>query len=583
MRKILLSCCLLIFLLLFLSLRKRARNTIFSSDIRRESSVGCSPAVDAEAILPNADGRYAPVFPGWGHYHHPITASNDSAQFYFDQGLSLYYGYHLTEAVASFKEAAVKDSNCAMAYWGQALAMGPYYNNSYYYKMPHAVLPVLSQMNRLADRASAKERELISAMDLRYSADTTDSHRGVLNRAYSERMKELIAKFPDDADVKALYIDGVMIEHAWDLWDSKGVAKTWTPELVKYCDDILASNPYHPAALHYHIHLLEASRHPEVTLSSADKLKDLMPGIPHMVHMSSHSYQRTGLYTKGITVNDSANAAQKYYDSIAGQLHLGPIVVHYYAVEAYCALNAAAWQKAKIAAAQCQRTVAANRLIAQRNYLQYLYSVPLFVQVKLGKWSEILDQPAPDKSWVYASLLDDFGRGMAYVRTGNTAAAQRCLDSLNVILKNPVLAIRQLPYNAAVVGAGVAEGILEGELLFAQHRSEAGIAAFRRAIEREDSMSYLEPRDWLLSARLFAGVYLLKLKRGAEAEKLYREELVQNPGNGWAMLGLAQSLEAQVKGGAKEAGGRAREAAALRERARESFAGAEVKPMASAY
>jgi len=583
MRKILLSCCLLCFLLLFLSLKKGARTKNLPANTRREALIGCSPSADAAAILPNADGRYAPVFPGWGHYHYPISTSSDSAQYYFDQGLSLYYGYHLTEAVASFKEAAVKDSNCVMAYWGQALAMGPYYNNTYYYKMPPAVLPVLGQMNRLANSATAKEKALISALDLRYSADTADSHRSDLNRAYSERMKELIATFPDDVDVKALFIDGVMIEHAWDLWDNKGVAKTWTPELVKYCEDILARNPYHPAALHYHIHLLEASRHPEITLPSADKLKDVAPGVAHLVHMASHSYQRTGLYAKGIAVNDSANAAHKYYDSIAGQLHLGAVVVHYYAVEAYCALNAATYQKAKMAAAQCQKTLAANRLISQRNYLQYLYMVPLFVQVKLGKWAEILDQPLPDRSWVYASLLDDFGRGMAYVRTGNITAAQRCLDSLTVKMKNPALLIRQLPYNAAIAGAGVAEGILEGELLFAQGKPREGMAAFRRAIEREDGMFYLEPKDWLLPARLFAGVYLLKLKRPAEAERLYREDLIENPGNGWALLGLAQSLEAQHKKGAAKMRARVKEAAALRAQAREAFKGAEEEPKGSAY
>jgi len=52
------------------------------------------------------------------------------------------------------------------------------------------------------------------------------------------------------------------------------------------------------AALHYYIHLTEASRHPETALPYADALKDLMPGVGHMVHMSTHSYQRNGLLPK---------------------------------------------------------------------------------------------------------------------------------------------------------------------------------------------------------------------------------------------------------------------------------------------
>lgn len=533
MGKILLSCCLP-FLFLFASLKTGPRKKALTSYVRRESTIDCSPSVDGADILPNADGRYAPVFPGWGHYHYRVSSNNDSAQYYFDQGLSLYYGYHLPESLASFKEAALKDSNCVMAYWGQALAMGPYYNNTYNYKMSPAVLPVLDQMNRLADNAPSKEKDLVAALNKRYSADTTDNRRSTLNRAYSESMRDLIAKYPDDADIRALYIDGVMTEHAWDLWDTKGAPRSWTPELVRYCEGILAKHPYHPAALHYHIHLLEASLHPEVTLSSADKLKELMPGIPHMVHMASHSYQRTGLYAKGVVVNDAANAAQIQYDSVARQLHLGTIIVHYYAVEAFCAMNAGMYEKAKQAAEQCQNTLAVHRLIGQRNYLQYLYTMPLFVDVKMEKWQEILHRPVPDRGWVYAGLLDDWGRGMAYTRTGDLEAAQRCLDSLRIKLKDPVLSVHLRPNNAAIEGASVAEGILEGEILFAQKKPEAAMVAFHRAIEREDGMSYGEPKEWPLPARQFAGVHLLQLKRFAEAEKLYREDLVKNPGNsGW--------------------------------------------------
>ena len=226
----------LLFVLLFLPVGLRHKAT--SGYVRGEGSIDCSPSSGGSELLPDAEGRYAPVFPGWGHYHYAISTSSDSAQYYFDQGLSLYYGYHLTEAVASFKEAALKDSGCAMAYWGQALAMGPYYNSTYTYKQAPGVLPVLDKMNRLADKAPAREKDLASVMNQRYSADTADNGRLALNRAYSAGMKALIQKYPDDKDIKALFIDGVMTEHAWDLWDTKGTPKPWTPELVTYCNEI---------------------------------------------------------------------------------------------------------------------------------------------------------------------------------------------------------------------------------------------------------------------------------------------------------------------------------------------------------
>jgi hypothetical protein len=534
--------------------------------------ISCAPPGPA-TILPDADGRYAPVFPGWGHYHYPISTTDDSAQYYFDQGLSLYYSYHLTESAASFKEAEQKDSRCAMAYWGEALARGPYYNSTYTYKMSPDVLPVLDKMNGLALKASAEEKDLIAALNRRYSADTTDIHRTQLNNDYSRALKTLIAKYPRDLDIKALYIDGVMTEHAWDLWDNNGKPRSWTPELVEDCEEILKINPDHPAALHYHIHLLEASLHPEATLASAERLKDLMPGVPHMVHMASHSYQRTGLYAKGVTINDSASAAQRNYTGLAPQLRLTPEVIHYDAVEAFCAMNGGMYGKAIGSALKCRAIAASRKGIVSTN-LQYLSMMPEFVLVRMGKWQTILDQPTPDSHWVDASLISHFARGMAYIRTGNQRAALACLDSLRQELKNPILQQRFRPFNEPVKGASVAEAILEGEILLTQQRPGEAITAFQRAIAAEDGLSYLEPKDWPIPARHFAAACLLKLGKAAGAAQLYHEDLAQNPGNGWSLLGLAQALDAQHNDNA---------AADYLARAKAAFAHAEEMPPASAY
>jgi tetratricopeptide (TPR) repeat protein len=566
-------------------------------------SISCAPPFAGGAGLhPDATGRYAPVFPGWGHYHYKVSTTNDSAQFYFDQGLSLYYGYHLTEAAASFKEATRNDSNCVMAYWGEALAMGPYYNDSYYYKMPMSVLPVIEQMKRIAayeaakegttgepaKGARAKERELVSIMAQRYDADTAIAHRFALNRQYSEAVKLLVDRYPTDLDIKALYVDGRMIEHAWDMWDPKGAAKPWTPELVKYCEDILAANPEHPAALHYYIHIEEASKHPEAALHSADVLQALMPGVAHMVHMASHMYQRTGLYVKGVGVNDRANAAVIHYNELATQLHLGVFSAHYHTVETFCALNGGMYTKAMEISNESRKMLLLNPGSLQRAGVQYHYMMPAFVMVRLGKWKELLDLAAPDNSWVYANVLSNFARGMAFLRLGKVEAAQACLDSLRDRMKNAVLTVRVLPLNPPIAATTVAEGVLSGEILFAQKKYEEAMAAFTRAIAAEDGMSYGEPKDWPLPVRQYAGAHLLQLGRAAEAEKLFREDVVENPGNGWGLLGLYQSLVAQhPKASVKDAetvkDAAMVEAAGIKKKYEDAFAAADTMPTAPVY
>jgi len=540
------------------------------------SAIGCAPPSGLREIPRDAAGRYAPVFPGWGHYSYKIGTSNDSAQFFFDQGLNLYYSYHLTEALASFKEAARRDPSCVMTYWGQALALGPYYNN-YFYKMPPAVLPVLEQMNRLAAAATGKEKELVEVMGKRYSTDTSDSHRAALNRAYAEGLAGLVRQYPADADIKALYIDAVMLEHTWDFWKNDGTPRSWTPELVAYCDDVLRVSPSHPAALHYQIHLVEASLHPEKALHSADVLQAALPGVPHMVHMSSHMYQRNGLYTKGVDINEKASGLAVGYDSMASHLRLGiGALTHYNGVGSFCAMNANMYGTGMAAAMRCRSVVVKNSgsALGSRTYFQYLYMLPAFVNIRSGKWKETLAASTPDSSWHYAALLDVFARGMAYVGLKRLDAARSCLDRLRVLSQPPDLALRNLPFNTPLDGARIAEAILAGVICLAEKKYDKAIRWLEEGVAVEDNMIYREPRDWPIPVRHYLGACLLKAGKASAAEKVYRQDLVYNPGNGWTLMGLYQSLTK---------GNKIKEAKKYRPVYVRAFSKAEEAPPASVY
>ena len=126
--------------------------------------IACAPGAD-ENIYAGSDGKFISVMPGWGNHFYKISTESDSAQFYFDQGLTMYYSYHAREAVASFKEASRFDSSCAMTYWGQALAMGPAYNGGYSYKMKKDVPSVIARMNSSTSKVSDEEKDLIDDLE----------------------------------------------------------------------------------------------------------------------------------------------------------------------------------------------------------------------------------------------------------------------------------------------------------------------------------------------------------------------------------------------------------------------------------
>lgn len=552
---------------------KSRENSLEAISLKIAGASGCSP-VDANAIVPDENGKFITLLPGWGDHSCRITTSNDSAQVYFNQGLTMYYSYHPKEAVASFKEAARFDSSCAMAYWGEALAKGPPYNYGHLYRMDKNIFTVISLMNKYAYNLSDKEKGLIAAMNSRYNnADTEDTNRKNYNVAYASALKDLVHNYNDDADIKALYIDAMMLIHPWDFWHNNGEPKEWTTELVNYAKDILTHDPHHPAALHYFIHLTEASKKADIALPHADSLKKLFPSVAHMVHMSSHEYERNGHYLQGIQVNDKADSSVVAYSMLTNGLIQSVHVPHYDAVAAYCALSAGIYETAMKKANECRAHVSPD---ATNTYQQYLYMFPYFVMVRTGKWQEILnDSTYIPGDWVYAGIIKDFAAGMAYVKTKNISKAIQCLQQLRQKKEEKILKSRFTPYMSSPFEcAEIAENILHATILAAQKKYEAAIAAFNHAIQTEDKLLYTEPKIWMIPSRQYLGALFLQLRQPAKAEKIYREDLVWNPGNGWSALGLYQSLQQQHKNPEPDS---------LKEVYTRSFAHAEKMPVASVY
>jgi hypothetical protein len=83
----------------------RSNTNVPVTKAERSAVIGCAPGTD-ERIDADESGKFISILPGWGNYTYPITTKSDSAQIYFNQGLSMYYSYHMKEAIASFKEAA---------------------------------------------------------------------------------------------------------------------------------------------------------------------------------------------------------------------------------------------------------------------------------------------------------------------------------------------------------------------------------------------------------------------------------------------------------------------------------------------
>ena len=493
------------------------------------------------------------ILPGWGNYEWHIASKSDSARLYFQQGINMYYSFHIIEAMASFKKAEQFDNTNAMIFWGQALAFGPNINDFAYSYTPEAFAAAQKAISLSGDY-TAKEKGLIKAMGLRYTADSAIS-RASLNQLYADEMQRAYLKFPNDADVAALYADALMLQHPWEYWKHNGDAQPWTPRILEVLEKALRLSPLHPGANHYYIHSVEASNNPQRALPSANRLSKLMPSVSHMVHMPSHIYIRSGLYSEGTKVNEMSVKGYKGYLSVYPDVaNNSPLyLIHNLHMQTACAMMGSGYDYSSKSAEACRASFDTAFLSLPSpfgDFIQYVYMAPVINNVRFGKWEAILQAPQVSENFAYANILWHWAKGMAMARTNNIAGAKEELRYVHEKKDQPGMLVVMQPFNAPVDAAKVAEKLLEGIIAEQENDMPAAVKFFAEAVKHEALMIYNEPKDWVLPARPYLGAALLKAGSFSKAEIIFKEDLKENPNNHWSLKGLYESLQKQKKNAA---------------------------------
>ncbi len=482
-----------------------------------------------------------------GTHTFPVSTQNEQAQLLINQGLNLAYGFNHGEAGYSFQEAARLDPSLAMAYWGQALVLGPNINAPMDpADEPRALELVKRAESRMAS-ATPREQALIRALKKRYSG--TDENRKANDKAYADAMREVHRSFPDDADIAMLYVESMMDIRPWDYWMRDGHPHEGTDEIVAVTEEVLRRYPAHPAVLHMYIHLMEPTNIPERAEKAADKLLSLMPDAGHMVHMSSHIFQRVGRYADSAKSNQLAIAADEHY---IGHPHVsGLYPMAYYPHNIHFLWFAATASGQRALALESARKAASkvdDALLREMPFTAIFRVVPYWALARFGQWEAILAEPAPPAFNAFLNGSWHYVRGLAYVATKQLQRAEKELTQLRSIVKDrapldsPLLS-RNTAYDILKVGPEV----LAGEIAAARGNYATAVAHLERAVRYEDALVYTEPAEWHYPPRLALGAVLLEAGHPDEAETVYWEDLKRNRDNGWALFGLLQALRAQKK------------------------------------
>lgn len=522
-----------------------------------------------------------------GSHARTVTTDSTEAQAWFDLGLNWLYAFHNEEAVVCFTNAIEADPDCAMAHWGLAHAIGPYYNGPWVRLVDPMRSDVLARCYaisrtaaELAAEATPVERALSEALVTRFGAETNDDQEvfDSWDDAYADAMRGVYQQFPDDLDVVALTVEALIVRTPWRLWDlptgtpAEGASTEEAIGLIERAfDDHPEAIRRHPGLLHFWIHIMEMSPTPERALEIAPLLQRLCPDAAHLIHMASHIQVLCGQYEESLNANVEAVVADDNYVAYNPAVGVYTIYrLHNIHFQIYSAMFLGNFEKAKAAAELIRETVTTEALAVDNpmvfRYLESFYGMLVHVLIRFGRWDDLKAMDLPDDPELYVSTtaLVHYGKGVACAATGDVDAAARH-QTLFAEAWEAVPEDHFVFNNHSRDVLKVGEAMLAGELEYRRGNFDEAFEHLRRSVDLDDNLYYTEPWAWMQPPRHALGALLLEQGRVDEAAVVYRADLgldetlvrsSQHTGNVWALHGYAECLGLL---------GRGEEAAAVRD------------------
>lgn len=537
-----------------------------------------------------------------GTFTRAITTSSPEAQIWFDRGLNWVYAYNHQEAVNCFKKASELDPACAMAHWGISYAAGPNYNLPWHRYDPvgkaralAASYDAMQDALKHADGATALEQDLIHALPARYPQREAIDDQAGWNDDYTDAMRDVMKKYPEDLEVLTVFIEAIMNQTPWKMWDLKtgGIAEgAGTAEAVEVMDAIFAKIPAswdHPGFLHLYVHLMEMSPFPQKALRAGDRLRDLVPDAGHLIHMPTHIDVLCGQYRDVVVYNQKASIADRKFLEREGAVNVYAMYrTHNYHFTIYGAMFLGQYTPAIEAAQELIDTTPEELLKVpsppMAGFIEGYLPMKQHVLVRFGKWDEIIAQDLPEDRDLYCSTtaMILYAKSVAHSAQGNVAAAEREREAF-LAAKANVKDSRRVHNNTVKDILEIAEEMLNGELEYRRGNFDIAFAHLRKSVELDDALPYDEPWGWMQPTRHALGALLLEQNRAEEAELVYRADLgldktlsraCQHPNNLWSLHGLHECLTRR---------GETVEALLIKQQLDQALARAEVAVHASCY
>ena len=521
------------------------------------------PEADLCAVPPGAQPPLpAKLLPGMGTTNMPVTTASEEARKFFNQGVSQMHSFWFMESERSFLQAATLDPDMAMAYWGISVsAAGDYRPAFQLIRDPYdggrtsSAGPAMGAIQRTSNGAAVdpriRAREAIAkAMALREKV--TPRERLYIEAEAARRnpqaakpdadhiagLRKLIAAYPDDLEAKSILGLALL-----DGYDSVTKApRTNTAEGTALLHEVIAKDDNHFGAHHYLIHGWEGSTTPQKAWPSCKRYPELVPNIPHALHMPGHIYAQSDKIDEAVDAFAAAaenelkwiNADVLYSNGHHG--HNVHFLVH--------SLNLDG--RFRESMDRVKHMMSFKETPRERNgnsqrvtYRQGYYSL-VKTLVRFERWDLVLDGstiPVYDKPEQHAWRL--WATGLAHAAQGRLDQARAAAADMQNYVKaanatKRSLEIAQLELDATITARG-------GD-------KARGYEMFWKAADMEAALLYTEPPSYPRPVVEGLGVTAAALGDLDVAERAYTTALEREPGSGRAYFALASIFTRMNRG-----------------------------------
>jgi tetratricopeptide (TPR) repeat protein len=511
---------------------------------------------------------------GLGNLHFPISSKNPETQMWFDQGINLVFDFWDYEANRAFEQAIRTDPNCAICHWALAESLGIHNQ-----EMQGDAHEELMQAVALRGHADKREKMYIDAAQAESGSITGRyaSKEGNDERAQTI-LREIVRKYPSDTTAKLLLSESLQDGYDHDT----GKARKGTAEMITILQGILRAKPDDSAANHLWIHAVEASPHPEQALESAKVLADLAPKSGHMTHMPGHIFYRVGDYERAQQSFDLSTSVDEAY--MRDQHVAADDDWNYVHNLMYSIANLLEQGRMLEAATVSHKLTAARGVRASTLYPWSTRDAITRIDPMLPLWLRSANWDAMEKTLTQAHeqpehfpnlkvlsvSLMDFAKGMQAVDARDFASAKRLSAEMDAQLwrasqqpkeeKKKEEAKGQATGNAAPVNQvaptdpnleamlknlAVLSLELRSAILIGDGKVPAAEALLKQAQKDEVDLGYREPPAFIQPVAEFEAAQLEKAGKKDEAEKAWKQALVDRPNSGYPLYGLAGMAAAE--------------------------------------